>query len=47
MNENSDYDMFLTPLSDFQKVVDEAGLSEKVIYLDRGDGFRFRVRAPT
>ncbi|MCJ1384189.1 hypothetical protein MMC17_007305 [Xylographa soralifera] len=39
-----DYDVFLSPLSDFKEVMEEAGLSDKVIYLDRGDQFRFRVK---
>ncbi|MCJ1413353.1 hypothetical protein MMC19_007458 [Ptychographa xylographoides] len=39
-----DYDVFLSPLSDFKKVMDEAGLSDKVVYLDRGDQFRFKVQ---
>ena len=39
----SDYDVFLSPLEDFKKAVEEAGLREKVIYLERGDGYRFRV----
>ena len=39
-----DYDVFLSPLEDFKKAVDEAGLSGKVVYLDRGDGYRFAVK---
>lgn len=39
-----DYDVFLSPLSDFQKAVNEAGLSDKVVYLDRKDQFKFNVR---
>ncbi|MCJ1473267.1 hypothetical protein MMC13_001918 [Lambiella insularis] len=39
-----DYDVFLSPLSDFRKAMDEAGLSDKVVYLDRGDQFRFKVK---
>ena len=39
-----DYDVFLSPLSDFKKAVDEAGLSDKVVYLDRKDQFKFNVR---
>ncbi|KAI9668232.1 MAG: hypothetical protein M1821_001052 [Bathelium mastoideum] len=38
-----DYDAFLSPLSDFKKAVEEAGLSEKVVYLDRKDQYSFRV----
>ena len=40
----SDYDVFLSPLSDFKKAIDEAGLSEKVVYLDRKDVYRFKVK---
>ena len=39
-----DYDVFLTPLSEFKKVMEEAGMSDKVVYLDRGDQFRFKVK---
>ena len=40
----SDYDVFLSPLSDFKKAIEEAGLSEKVVYLDRKDEYRFTVK---
>lgn len=39
-----DYDVFLSPLSDFKKAVLEAGFSDKVVYLDRKDQFKFSVR---
>ena len=39
-----DYDVFLSPLSDFKKAVDEAGFGEKVVYLDRGDEYSFEVK---
>jgi len=39
-----DYDVFLSPLSDFKKAVDKAGLSSKVVYLDRKDEYRFNVK---
>jgi L-ascorbate metabolism protein UlaG (beta-lactamase superfamily) len=39
-----DYDVFMSPLSDFKKAVIEAGLSDKVVYLDRKDQFEFNVR---
>lgn len=39
-----DYNVFLSPLSDFKKRVDEEGWSEKVVYLDRGEQYKFRVR---
>ncbi|KAI9823649.1 MAG: hypothetical protein M1819_001162, partial [Sarea resinae] len=38
-----DYDVFLSPLSDFKKAVEEAGLGEKIVYLDRKDEYRFQV----
>ncbi|ETN44463.1 uncharacterized protein HMPREF1541_10133 [Cyphellophora europaea CBS 101466] len=41
-----DYDVFLSPLSDFKKEVQSAGLENKVVYLDRGEEFRFKVRQP-
>ena len=40
----SDYDVFLSPLEDFKKIVQEAGLSDKVVYLNRGDEYKFKVR---
>lgn len=39
-----DYDVFLSPLDDFKEAVEEAGMQKKVVYLDRGDAFRFEVR---
>lgn len=39
-----DYDVFLSPLEDFRKEVERAGLSGGVVYLDRGDAFSFAVR---
>ncbi|KAK3171230.1 hypothetical protein OEA41_003314 [Lepraria neglecta] len=39
-----DYDVFLSPLSDFKKAMDEAGLGDKVVYLDRKDSYRFKVK---
>ncbi|EZF96109.1 hypothetical protein H113_03649 [Trichophyton rubrum MR1459] len=38
-----DYDVFLSPLSDFKKAVEEAGLSSKVVYLDRKDQYKFKT----
>jgi L-ascorbate metabolism protein UlaG (beta-lactamase superfamily) len=38
-----DYDVFLSPLDDFKKAVESAGWSDKVVYLDRGDQYRFEV----
>ena len=37
--------MFLSPLEDFKKAMEEAGLGEKVVYLDRGDEYRFEVKS--
>jgi len=39
-----DYDVFLSPLEDFKTEVDAAGLADKVVYLDRGDAFKFAVK---
>lgn len=39
-----DYDVFLSPLADFKKAVEEAELGEKVVYLDRGDLYSFAVK---
>jgi L-ascorbate metabolism protein UlaG (beta-lactamase superfamily) len=38
-----DYDVFLSPLEDFRKAVESVGWSDKVVYLDRGDQYRFNV----
>lgn len=38
-----DYDVFLSPLEDFKKAVESAGWSDRVVYLDRGDQYRFSV----
>lgn len=40
-----DYDVFMSPLSDFQKEMSSAGLADKVVYLDRGERFDFSVRS--
>ncbi|KAL8956368.1 MAG: hypothetical protein Q9193_006102, partial [Seirophora villosa] len=37
-----DYDVFLSPLQDFKKKMQEAGLQDKVVYLDRKDKSRFK-----
>lgn len=39
-----DYDIMLSPLEDFKKAMAEAGLDKKVIYLDRGDNYKFSVK---
>lgn len=38
-----DYDVMLSPLEDFKKKVQEAGLENKVVYLDRKDKYVFKV----
>lgn len=38
-----DYDVFTSPLSDFQEEVRRAGLEERVHYLDRGEAYEFHV----
>lgn len=39
-----DYDIFKSPLREFKETVKDAGLEEKVIYLDRKEEYRFEVR---
>jgi hypothetical protein len=34
----------VSPLSDFKKAVEDAGLSEKVVYLNRKDQYKFAVK---
>lgn len=41
---HSDYDVFLSPLEDFKKKIEEAGLQDKVVYLDRKDRYDFQVK---
>lgn len=36
-----DYTVFKSPLEDFRKAAEEAGLSTEIHYLERGDTFRF------
>lgn len=38
-----DYDVFLSPLSDFKEEVKKAGLEKRVVFLDRGDRYAFEV----
>lgn len=38
-----DYDVFLSPLADFKQAMEQAGLQDRVTYLDRGDRYRFVV----
>lgn len=39
-----DYDIFKSPLSEFKDLVKDAGLEEKVIYLERKEEYKFKVR---
>lgn len=39
-----DYDVFKEPRSEFEKLVQDAGLEERVRYLDRGESYEFDVR---
>ncbi|KAI1482805.1 Metallo-hydrolase/oxidoreductase [Daldinia eschscholtzii] len=39
-----DYNIFLSPLSDFKEKVEEDGWSKGVVYLDRGEQYQFKVR---
>jgi L-ascorbate metabolism protein UlaG (beta-lactamase superfamily) len=38
-----DYDVFKSPLSDFQHEINEAGLKDRVRYLARGETYRFAI----
>ncbi|KAK9420982.1 putative Metallo-beta-lactamase domain-containing protein [Seiridium unicorne] len=39
-----DYSVFLSPLSDFKEKVKQEGWEDRVVYLDRGELYRFKVR---
>ncbi|TDZ19336.1 UPF0173 metal-dependent hydrolase [Colletotrichum orbiculare MAFF 240422] len=39
-----DYDAFLSPLDDFKKGVNEENKGDRVVYLDRGEHYKFKVR---
>jgi L-ascorbate metabolism protein UlaG (beta-lactamase superfamily) len=39
----NDYDVFKSPLEDFKKAVEEAGLRDRVHYLSHGDTYDFNV----
>jgi L-ascorbate metabolism protein UlaG (beta-lactamase superfamily) len=41
----NDYDVFKSPLSDFQRAVEAAGLANRVHYLSHGDTYTFTVPA--
>ncbi len=39
----NDYDVFKSPLEDFKRAVEEAGLSEKLVYLAHGETYDFEI----
>jgi L-ascorbate metabolism protein UlaG (beta-lactamase superfamily) len=41
----NDYDVFKSPLSDFQQAIAAAGLENRVQYLRHGDTYTFRTRS--
>lgn len=41
----NDYDVFKSPLEDFKKAAEEAGLSDRLIYLAHGESYNFRAKA--
>ena len=41
----NDYEVFQSPLSDFEEAIREAGLEDRVAYVDHGDTYRFEVPA--
>jgi L-ascorbate metabolism protein UlaG (beta-lactamase superfamily) len=41
----NDYTVFKSPLDDFRRAVEEAGLSERVVYLSHGETYDFEVPA--
>jgi L-ascorbate metabolism protein UlaG (beta-lactamase superfamily) len=41
----NDYDIFKSPLSDFQRAVEAAGLANRIHYLSHGDTYTFTVPA--
>jgi len=41
----NDYDVFKSPLEDFKRAAEAAGLSEKMIYLSHGDTYDFEIPA--
>ena len=41
----NDYDVFKSPLEDFKRAAEEAGLTEKIVYLAHGETYDFEIRA--
>jgi len=40
----NDYDVFKSPLEDFKRAIEEAGMSDRMIYLAHGEAYTFRSR---
>ena len=40
----NDYDVFKSPLEDFKRAVEQAGLTDRVVYLSHGEEYRFRAK---
>jgi L-ascorbate metabolism protein UlaG (beta-lactamase superfamily) len=38
--------LFKSPLTDFKRAVEEAGLSDRLVYLSHGETYAFEVPAP-
>lgn len=41
----NDYDVFMSPLEDFKRAAEEAGLNDKIVYLAHGETYNFDVPA--
>lgn len=41
----NDYDVFKSPLEDFKRTAEEAGLSDKIVYLAHGETYNFEISA--
>jgi len=42
----NDYDVFKSPLEDFQRAAEAAGLQDKMVYLAHGETYEFQVSSP-
>ena len=40
----NDYDVFKSPLEDFQRAVSKAGLNDRVVYLTHGESYEFHAK---
>lgn len=41
----NDYEVFKSPLEDFKKAIEEAGLGDRITYLSHGETYNFEVPA--